>query len=79
MSTPTREPCKTCDRPEASTQDYETHGYPNPDICWSRFMGCRGKAVDWRARCLQAESTLALLSTPLSPEALQVIAEESAE
>lgn len=79
MSTPTRKPCPVCDVPRANDWDWN-HGMPNADLCWAgRFQPCRNPAVDWRARCLKAESALALMSTPLSPEALQAIAEESAE
>ena len=79
MSTPTREPCPVCDTPGATDWDWK-HGMPNPDICWGgRYQACSLPPVNWRARCLKAESALALLSTPLSPEALQAIAEESVE
>ncbi len=79
MSTPTREPCPKCDLPQAADEDYEAMGHPIEGLCWGRYRACRNRPVDWRARCLKAESALALLQTPLSPEALQAIAEESAE
>lgn len=78
MSTPTREPCPVCAAPLASEADYATWA-PNPALCWSRYSKCQNKPVDWRSRALHAESALALMSTPLSPEAIQAIAEESAE
>ena len=79
MSTPTREPCPKCDMPRASKEDWDKiPGEPNADLCWATGKAdCRNPAVDWRSRCLQAESALALMSAPLSPEALQAIAEES--
>lgn len=77
MSTPTREPCPKCDVPRANDWDWQ-FGMPNASICWGgRFQPCCNPPVDWRARCLQAESALALMSAPLSPEALQAIAEDS--
>ena len=86
MSTPTR--CHQCDT-ELATEDDWRHADDCMDEscgvgesrCWSEGSAarCVRPAVDWRARCLQAESALAILQTPLSPEALQAIAEESVE
>lgn len=79
MSTPTREPCPKCDVPRANDWDWQ-FGMPNASICWGgRFQPCCNPPVDWRARCLQAESALALMSAPLSPEVLQAITEEITE
>ncbi len=86
MSTPTREPCPKCDMPRASKEDWDKiPGEPNADLCWATGKAdCRNPAVDWRARCLKAESALgehrralSIMDAPLSPEALQAIAEES--
>jgi hypothetical protein len=78
VSTPTRDRCPRCDVPQANDWDWK-HGMPNPDICWGgRFQACNREPVNWRARCLQAEAALSLLSAPLSPEVLQALVEESA-
>lgn len=87
MSTPTR--CHTCDRVNATSEDFKAGACKaSPDggcecakclaLCWGACYLTRAP-VDWRARCLQAEAALSLLSAPLSPEALQALVEESAE
>lgn len=86
MSTPTREPCEFCDRPKPTPDEI---GHPDgcdcercSYACWRGMLSvghCPTERVDWRARCLQAEAALSILSAPLSPEALQALVEESAE
>ncbi len=64
--------CHTCDRPLASTEDWEhvkacqdhacTHGV---GLCWGDYA-C--EPVDWRARALKAEAELAAAIRSLPPE-----------
>lgn len=52
----TRHHCPTCDRREATDDEWrDVPEGARPDLCWSD-PGCRANAVNWRERALAAEA-----------------------
>jgi len=63
----TSDKCVRCDLPVATQDDYDTIAEGGGDwLCWSKF-GVVCEPVDWRARALNAEVTLARLRVACAP------------